>query len=498
MTMPPAAPKKLSARIDKAGWVFWALLIAFILAASITMYLAFKAVQEMVLALKTPPPEAAIYSPDSIPMPGLDGEFDLNSPLQAESGPPPKAWDGESRVTVLLLGLDYRQWEAGQGPPLADTVILLTFDPVSQTAGMLSIPRDLWVDIPGYGYKKINQTFQLGEAYGDEGGGAGLAMRTVAKFLDIPIDYYVQVDFNTFVTIVDELGGVKIDVPERIEVDPLGDHNTILLKTGVQTLPGDIALAYARARNTPGSDFDRAARQQQVILGIRDRVVDFQMLPSLIARSPAIYQAIASGVRTNLTLQQIIQLAWLAQQIDPASIHRAVIGADQVTQATSPEGMSILQPILDEILILRDQVFSAEPAQVASDPAQGLAQDDPATTARPAPLPTPAVAQDPGLRMKAEEASMLVLNGTYTAGLAGETYDFLLKLGLLVTEAGNADQYYEYTTLIDHTGNPNTITYLAELLSVPPDHIYSSFDPDSEIDVTIILGGDWAETNPLP
>jgi LCP family protein required for cell wall assembly len=90
-------------------------------------------------------------------------------------------------------------------------------------------------------------------------------MDTVEELLGVPIDYYAQIDFSAFVRFIDEIGGVKIDVPEKIVVDPLGDNNSKTLKPGRQTLPGDLALAYARARKTEGGDFDRAQRQQQVI-----------------------------------------------------------------------------------------------------------------------------------------------------------------------------------------------------------------------------------------
>ncbi|NIW46265.1 MAG: LytR family transcriptional regulator, partial [Gammaproteobacteria bacterium] len=90
--------------------------------------------------------------------------FEINAPLQPENGPPPHSWDGTSRINVLLLGADSREWEANFGPPRTDTMILLTLDPQSQTGGMLSLPRDIWLEIPGYGYGKINQAYFFGEA----------------------------------------------------------------------------------------------------------------------------------------------------------------------------------------------------------------------------------------------------------------------------------------------------------------------------------------------
>ena len=177
------------------------------------------------------------------------------------------------------------------------------------------------------------------------GGGPALAIQTVEQFLDIQINFYAQVDFYAFESFIDELGGVEINVPEEISVDPLGPHNTVILEQGVHTLDGATALAYARNRDTAGNDFDRAARQQQVIMAIRDRVLDFNMLPLLIEKSPILYTNLANGVHTNLSLEQIITLAWLAQQIQEENIHRQVISFDQVVNDYSYDGQSILRPI---------------------------------------------------------------------------------------------------------------------------------------------------------
>ena len=95
------------------------------------------------------------------------------APLQAAGGPTAEPWDGASRVTVLLIGLDFRDWEAGE-TPRTDTMILLTMDPISKTAGMLSIPRDMWVSIPGFDHGKINTAYYLGEIYNLPGGGPGI------------------------------------------------------------------------------------------------------------------------------------------------------------------------------------------------------------------------------------------------------------------------------------------------------------------------------------
>ncbi len=210
--------------------------------------------------------------------PTLGRQFHPPESTPAGGRPHPTPWDGKSRVTVLIMGLDYRDWEAGD-PPRSDTMLLATYDPITNTAGMLSIPRDMWVNIPGFDYAKINTAYFLGEVNNLPGGGPGLAVETVEQFLGVPINYYAQVDFGAFVRLIDELGGVKIDVKQEMTISILGSNKKVTLEPGLVTLPGDHALAYARNRHTDGGDFDRAERTQQVIIGVRDRILDFKMMP---------------------------------------------------------------------------------------------------------------------------------------------------------------------------------------------------------------------------
>jgi len=298
----------------------------------------------------------------------------------------------------------------------------------------------------------------------------------VQELLGTPIDYYAQVDFGAFVRMIDEIGGVKIDIPEKIIVDPLGDDNTKTLKPGVQVLPGELALAYARARKTEGGDFDRAQRQQQVILAIRQQLLRPKMLPTLIAKAPLLYQEISSGVNTNLNLDQAIQLAWLASQIPAENIRRGVIGPpDQVLLVKSPQGDDVLKPIADKIRLLRDEVFFG--SQPFSPAAAGRA---------------------PAELVAAEAPKISILNGTATAGLAALTTDYLQTQGISVSETGNADQLYPYTTIFDYTGKIYTVKYMMELMSVPSNRFFSRYDPTSPVDVVVILGADWASNNPMP
>lgn len=403
-----------------------------------------------------------------------DDTLDANA-LQAQQGfTLPEPWSGAERVTILIMGLDYRDLQTG-GAARSDTMILLSVDPVAQTAGILSIPRDLWAVIPGFTPNKINTAYYFGELYNVPGGGPELAMRTVEQTVGVPIDYYAQIDFDAFVRFIDLIGGVKINVPAAITVDPIGsDTNPKNLKPGVQVLPGAVALAYARERHSAGGDFGRSERQQQVILGIRDRIMEFDLLPGLIANSPQLYAELSAGIKTNLPLDDAIKLAVLATQIQTEDIKRAVIGEDQVIYGRSPDDLAILIPMPDKIRELRDYVFTGN------------------TNLGPL---TPGSAEE---KMEAEAPRVSILNGTNDPNLATRTQSFLAGLGANVVNVGGAQTSMSQTVLVDHTGNPYTLAYLAQLMGVPSVRIVHEFDPNATVDVEIRLGTDWLNNNSLP
>ena len=275
--------------------------------------------------------------------------------------PTPNPWSGSERVNILLLGVDYGDWNSPDrvGPSRSDTMILFTIDPATKTAGMLSIPRDLWVDIPGMlSPNRINTAHRFGELYELPGGGPALAARTVEKLLGVPVHYYARIDFSSFERFIDELGGVEVDVPGDITIDPIGSGNTIELKSGWQTLDGPAALAYARNRSTPGDETDRANRQQQIIMAIRDRMLKLNGLPMLVYKAPGLYNELKAGIETNLSLDKAIQLAWLAIQVDLDNIQSAVIGPNEYIMDTTEEGWAIFRPIPERIQWLIQQMFS--------------------------------------------------------------------------------------------------------------------------------------------
>lgn len=269
----------------------------------------------------------------------------------------PMPWDGNKRITILMLGLDYRDWEANMGAPRSDTMFLLTIDPITNQGGMLSIPRDLWVEIPGFGFNRINTAYMFGEAYNLPGGGPGLAMQVVEDLLGVPIQYYALVEFHTFERLIDEIGGIDVEVKERIKIAPIG-RDAFWLDPKPYHLDGAEALAYARVRKYGGGDFGRAERQQQVALAVIDRVVGFDMIPTLVTKAPTLYQELSEGIRTNLSFEEIIALGWLVVQIPKENIRQGVISPpNMIAFHTRPNGANVLRAVPDQIRILRDYIF---------------------------------------------------------------------------------------------------------------------------------------------
>ncbi|NMD30401.1 MAG: LCP family protein [Chloroflexi bacterium] len=448
------------------------LLIVFVILAIVTGVAVFRLVKNTVAGWNITPLEGvSIQSTTTVngtpvSLPG--------GALQPEGGPTAEPWDGNSRVTILLMGLDYRDWEAGE-VPRTDSMILLTIDPMTSSAGMLSIPRDMWVNIPGYDYYKINQAYYFGELDQLPGGGPALAVKTVESFIGVPINYYAQIDFGAFVRVIDEIGGVKIDVPEKITIDPIGDSPKVTLEPGRYTLNGELALAYARSRKGSGDDFARAERQQQVILAVRDRILQFDQMPSLVTKAPKIYQEISSGLQTNLTFDQAFQLGLLAMELPAENIRKAVIGPSEVEFAKSPDGLDILIPYPDRIRLVRDQVFTSGDS-----------------------ISPIALTEDLKSQVATEAARISVQNGSYTTGLAALTAEFFRSQGLTVTEETNASDIYSVTTIYVLSGKPYTVRYLADIMQVENIRIYNRYEPTASVDLIVTLGTDWADANPMP
>lgn len=414
------------------------------------------------------------------------------TPIATDAAPPPPAvsipesdlppaWDGASRINVLLIGLDYRDWEAGLGAPRSDTMIVLTIDPLTRTAGMLTIPRDMWVNIPGFGYSRINTAYSSGEGAKLPGGGPALASKTVEQFLGVPIHYYAQIDFNAFVEFIDLIGGIDIHNDQELRLDPVGSGKDKIKLTccGMRHLNGEKTLAYVRYRKDKEGDVARSKRQIKVILAIRDKVLAPENFPVLLGKARQFYEEFSAGIKTNMQFETALQLGVLAREIPVDSIKQGVIDYTMVAlDSTQINGVdaSIMKPLPDKIRILRDEVFTVG-----------------------GPVSPLAMLGDPTTLMKADGARVRLLNGSFSPGLEVNTGNYFLGQGMAVTEVGAADRAYDRTVIVLHGPKLYTLKYLQAVFGISSStQIVISPDPASTADIDVFLGNDWANSNPMP
>jgi hypothetical protein len=225
-------------------------------------------------------------------------------------------------------------------------------------------------------------------------------------------------------------------------------------------------------------------------MAIRNRILNYNELGQLISKAPEIYNELSSGLQTNLSIPQIINLAQVGVRISPDKIQKVVIGPEDAPTSFSYDGQSIDVPIPERIRVLRDQIFSGATASDTGSIFVPAASSD--TNAAPT-APTGASLS----QAKGENARISVQNGTTTGGLAGDTGAYLTQQGFNVVDTGNADQNYSDTTIMVYTSKPYTLSYLAKLFSVPSSRIINRLDPNAGADITVIIGEDWASSNPL-
>ena len=392
--------------------------------------------------------------------------------MAAVTAPKGETWDGSTRITCLAMGLDYRDWEAGEMYSRSDSMMLLTYDPVTQYAGMLSLPRDLWVAIPDHGYGRINTAYYLGEAEHLPGGGPGLAMQTVELFLGIDIQYYAVINFEGFIDFIDSIDKLAINVRDDITVDPIGPGNTVRLMAGVQDLDGATALAYARYRYSGGGDFERAQRQQDVIFALYEQM-KWQLPELLTTKRDALFNSIQKAVTTNISLSDMLKLAWTVTEIQDYRILRSVIAPpDQVEYGETSDGtQQILIPIPDKIREARDAIFStnisAAPYSGASDRTQQVGQ---------------------------EAARVTVINGSTVPGILEQTTAYLQQFGVQIVSTGTGAAVSGNTMEIKR-GKPYTALYFAELMQIPTASITMNYDEYSYVDIVLTISDAWANNN---
>lgn len=356
------------------------------------------------------------------------------------------------RINILLLGLDLRPNDKENGTR-SDTMILVSVDQNTKTASMLSMPRDLWVEIPGHGTNRINAAYFFGEQDKPGTGGPPLAKATVSKLLGVSVDYFVQVDFNGFRQIVDAIGGITIDVKKPL-IDneyPTEDFGVkrIYVPAGVQHMDGQTALEYARSRHGD-SDLGRNQRQQAVLLAIREQGINLGAVTNNELQS-----ALAGAIKTDLQGGDILGLVQTGIGMNKDNIRSFTVDANLTKQANI-DGNDVLLPDKEGIRGLVRQMLNT-----------------------------------PNTPVK-ETANISVLNGTFTQGRASRTQQFLEGKGYAIgnvqqaSDAGN----YPNTIIRVYNGKQKTANELAGLLSIPADKVQVKGNGPPGIDIEIVCGED--------
>jgi LCP family protein required for cell wall assembly len=349
---PPAAPRgpDLRARIARVLWLTGLATLGLIATLAIgvvgwvglTGFTIHRNVQAMIIpteaASATPPPTPTLVpspAPTASPRPSATPTLAPPTATPVPTAPSPTATPVPpvpgAAVTVLLLGSDQRPGETD--PSRTDSIMIARIDPQRHRVALLSLPRDLWVTIPGYGQTRINAAHVWGIIYGDPEGGTGLARKTVSHLLGIPIDYTIYVDFQGFIDTIDALGGVTVDVDKELYDDqfPTMDYGYTVAHflPGAQQMDGATALMYSRIRH-PDSDFARMRRQQAVLAGVLATLRQQNALQSL-ASLRDVTGALSAHVKTDMPEDRIIGLAWALRDFTPQQIEHYLLSADQIT-----------------------------------------------------------------------------------------------------------------------------------------------------------------------
>jgi LCP family protein required for cell wall assembly len=374
---------------------------------------------------------------------------------------PQPDWKNMDRVNILLMGVDRRQDEGGTALTRTDSMMVVTVDPYSRSAGMVSIPRDMWVPIPvkpGLVLQdRVNTTLVYGEVYKYPGGGVELARDTIQYNFGIHIHYYIVVDFDGFRKLIDSLGGVDVEVPVTL-VDnfyPTDNYGIqrIVIPAGPQHFDGETALRYTRSRHQD-SDFGRIQRQQQVMKAARQRVLQLDMIPRL----PHLWAEFQETVQTDMPLGAMLKIAALGREIGEENIISRSLDAAEghVTPMTTIDGASILLPNRTRMREVINEVFF-------------------------------------DVRKEQEGARIELLNGTGMPGLAAKTARQLEAFGFDRIAIGDAGSYDHQTTeIINLTGKGYTANLVATALRLPRERVRTiPFEgAGNGVDLRIILGDD--------
>ncbi len=312
------------------------------------------------------------------------------------------------RVNILLLGSDTDQ-KFQNGQYIAQTDIVVTIDPASKTVGMLSIPRDFYINVPGYGLHKLDEAYGLG--------GVALSRRTIEQDFGISINYYAWVGLDGFIKVIDTVGGVDVDVMHPI-VDDNYPNDTganandpyalkrLYLPPGPQHLDGPTALNYVRSRHADlVGDFGRSARQQQVLSALKTKLSN----PSIFGQLTQIASDLNGFVKTDMQLPDVLKLMNFARSINANQINKLTLGPPYSHSVNLSDGTSVVIPecakvipAISQFLQLGNQAacnigYTGDPPTLATStptvPNQPLTT--PGVNGQPAPPATPGASNQP-------------------------------------------------------------------------------------------------------
>lgn len=361
----------------------------------------------------------------------LSGLFDNQTELIGEE---------EGRVNFVLLGNPGA--EDYDGTRLTDTIMVASYDVENDFLNMFSIPRDMYVPVPSGGFAKANAVYEIGEDKNNDGPGEVIAM--LEEILEIEIPYYMRIDFEGFTKVVDELGGVTVTV-DRALSDPFYPgpnfgYQLVEFDEGTYTMDGDTALKYVRSRQTT-SDFDRARRQQGMMVALRDKAMDLELLTAP-TKAFEILDVLASHFDTNLSRDEFERVMKLVLDFDSANVANKVFDDSPagLLYGTRVDNIYVLKPVDDDYTKLASFVEDAL--------SSGSELEE-----------VPAVVEEP---LKLE-----VLNGTNVTGLAGGVADKLADLNFDIVRVGNnPTRGFDAPVIYDNTDGKkfSSLKRLAEIL----------------------------------
>ena len=286
-----------------------------------------------------PLPPTATYFPTAVPTQQI-GSFSSSS--NSSSSPAGFLPQPRGQVNILLLGSDQR---FGRGGFRTDTILLFTINPAENSVNITSFPRDLYVQIPGYSSSRINTALARG--------GFEILASTFEYNLGVRPDYYVMINFWSFVEVVDSLGGIDVYASQ-----PLSDYTArgwFTIPAGLNHMDGDTALYYSRSRKST-SDFDRNRRQQEVVMATIDKLISLYT----IAKIPELYNIYVDNFTTNIKLNDIIPLIPVAARIKNTNkFQRYYIGRGQVTSWRTPGGAAVLLPKREAVMSVMRQALNS-------------------------------------------------------------------------------------------------------------------------------------------